>query len=298
MTQESALPGYRDSAFYVADTGDKPIVDVLIEERCPSFVDHFTWPVVRPVLYALLGYRKARRIADDIAGLPGAKAFEYLCGVLRLQVETERLERVPASGRCVVAANHPTGLADGIAMWDCLRQVRKDVVFFANADALRVNPAFEDVIIPVEWVMEKRSPAKARETLRRAGEAFAEEKCVVIFPSGKLARKVDGKLTEQDWFSTFYSLARKQAAPIVPIGMSARNSWLYYTLARLSGELRDITLFNELLNKVGDRFVFHCGHAIDPTAIDGSAAEITPQLRDHVAYGLTDDPDRIFVTKA
>jgi len=294
MTQETALPGYRDSAFYVDDTGDKPIVDKLIEERCPSFVAHFTWPVVRPVLHAMLGYRKARRIADDIEGMPGVQAFDYLSNVLKLEIETHHADRIPATGRCVVAANHPTGLADGIAMWDCLRKVREDVVFFANADALRVNPAFEDVIIPVEWVLDKRSPAKARETLRRAGEAFAEEKCVVIFPSGKLARKVDGVLTEQDWFSTFYSLARKQAAPIVPIGMTAKNSWLYYTLSKLSSELRDITLFNELLNKAGDRFVFRCGHPIDPVAIKGSAAEITPQLRDHVAYGLTRDPDRVF----
>ena len=86
--------------------------------------------------------------------------------------------------------------------------MRNDIIFFANADAIRVNPKFEDVIIPVEWVMEKRSPAKTRETLKRAGEAFAEEKCIVIFPSGRLARKEGDRLIEKDWFSviTSYSI--------------------------------------------------------------------------------------------
>ena len=49
-----------DSVF-LPDTerDDAHIVDVLIEERCPSFVSHWSWPVVRPALYRMLGYKKA-----------------------------------------------------------------------------------------------------------------------------------------------------------------------------------------------------------------------------------------------
>ncbi len=282
------------SAFLPTETRDAHIVDVLIEERCPSFAEHWTWPITRPMLYNLLGYAKARRMADDLMQLSGSDSFDYLKSALDFRLTLDRIERLPKEGRVVIAANHPTGLADGAAVWDALTRVRDDVVFFANADAIRVNPRFEDVVIPVEWVMSKRTPAKTRETLRRAGEAFAAEKCVVIFPSGKLAKRVDGQLIEQDWFSTVIGLARKQKAPILPLHVTARNSWLYYAFSRLNGELRDITLFHELLNKRRAKFEMAFGPMIAPDALQGDPIELTRRLKDHVAYDLQMNPDREF----
>lgn len=273
---------------------DAHIVDVLIEERCPRLRASPVWPLARPVLYSILGYGKARAMADELAQLSGRESFDRLSRRLAFDISVTGLENLPATGRCIIAANHPTGLADGIAVWDLLKQVREDIVFLANADALRVNPRFEDVIIPVEWVADKRSPAKARETLRRASLAFAEEKCVVIFPSGRLARQEGGKMVEKDWFATVVTLARKQAAPIIPLNLDARNSALYYLLCGLSGELRDITLFHELLNKRGSKFRMTLGNAISQDALAGEAGAVTGALRDYISYALLTDPEARF----
>lgn len=284
------------SAFAMPATQtDQHIVDVLIEERCPSFVSHGTWPLVRPLLYKLLDYRKARTMADDLLQLDGRGSFNYIADRLAFEMNIQNLQHVPKTGRAVIVANHPTGLADGAAVWQALRQVREDVVFFANADAVRVNPRFSDVLIPVEWVKSKRSPAKTRETLRLAGQAFAEEKCVVIFPSGTLARMKDGVLTEQDWHSTAVALARKKAAPIIPLHVGAQNSRLYYFLARTNAELRDITLFHELLNKKGARFALHFGPSIPPEALAGDGAELTARLQTYVSNELKLDKRAAFV---
>ena len=43
------------------------IVDVLIEERAPKLSASPLWPLVRPPLYRLLDYRKARAMADAIS---------------------------------------------------------------------------------------------------------------------------------------------------------------------------------------------------------------------------------------
>jgi putative hemolysin len=203
-------------------------------------------------------------------------------------------EHLPANGRCVVISNHPTGLADGMAVYDALRPVREDVELFANADACRVNPRFADVIVPVEWVAEKRTPAKTRETLRRAATAFAAERCLVIFPSGRLAHRVNGRLVDKDWFPTAVTLARKNRAPVIPLRMTASNSELYYRLCKVSGELRDITLFHELLNKQGDRFELTFGPPIAPDALAGDPQEVTDRLRRHVEDALPADPAREF----
>ncbi|MEO0714297.1 MAG: 1-acyl-sn-glycerol-3-phosphate acyltransferase [Pseudomonadota bacterium] len=295
MSDNQVAAPARRSAFLPAERDtDQHIVDTLIEERCPSFAEHWTWPVVRPTLHALLGYRKARHMADRMAKLSGRQAFDDLMQALDVDLHLNCFERLPREGRLIIAANHPTGLADGVAVWAALTQYRQDVVFFANADAIRVNRRFEDVIIPVEWVMEKRSPAKTRETLRRAADAFAQEKCVVIFPSGKLAKMVDGTLTEQDWFSTVIGLAKKQNASVLPLHITAKNSSLFYLLSNLNGELRDITLFYELLNKTRSRFDMTMGPLISPEQLVGDAVETTERLKNYVAYGLKDDPDRPF----
>ncbi len=295
MSKPLGLPERRVSAFLpAAERSDVHIVDTLIEERCPSLRASPAWPLLKAALYPVLGYRRARRMADELMDLPGAEAFDRLAGRLSVSLDISHLDRVPQAGRVIVAANHPTGLADGVAVWDLLKQRRSDTVFLANADALRVNPDFEDVMIPVEWVAEKRTPAKTRETLRRAGEAFEAEKCVVIFPSGRLARKVGRELEEKDWFPTVIGLARRQDAPIVPLNIDARNSRLYYLLCNISNELRDITLFHELLNKRGAPFRMTFGHPIEPDALQGDQTELTERLKQHVSRALRSDPDAAF----
>lgn len=276
------------------ERSDVHIVDVLIEERCPRLRASPAWPLARPLLYSILGYEKARRMADELVQLTGRESFDRLSKQLAFDISVGGLDRLPARGRCIIAANHPTGLADGIAVWDLLKQKRDDIVFFANADAIRVNPRFEDVIIPVEWVAEKRSPAKTRETLKRAAAAFAEEKCVVIFPSGRLALRKEGQMIEKEWFPTVVGLARKQNAPVIPLNLDARNSALYYLFCDLSDELRDITLFNELLNKRGSQFRMTFGETIPPAALAGDPVALTEALKAHVAYALLENPDARF----
>jgi putative hemolysin len=283
------------AAFIGPETSDAHIVDILIEERCPSFVKHWTWPIVRPVLYTMLGYRKARRWADDIKTLKtGQECFGYLDKALALDVRVSGVERVPPEGRAVVISNHPTGLADGSAVLAGLNPIRTDIEILANADACRVNPRFADVIIPVEWVADKRTPAKTRETLRRAAAAFAAERLLVIFPSGRLAHFVDGKLVDKDWYPTAVSLARKNKAPVIPLHIRAKNSWLYYRLVDLNKELRDITLFHELLNKQGDVFDLTFGRPIPWERLAGDPQDVTDALRAYVENVLPNDPERPF----
>ena len=88
--------------------------------------------------------------------------------MLDLKVTTTGLERVPRTGRTVIVSNHPTGLADGSIVLAALKPIRTDIEIMANADACRINPKFAEVIIPVEWVQDKRTIAKTSETLRRA----------------------------------------------------------------------------------------------------------------------------------
>lgn len=293
----SSAPSDAASAFadLAPDPQGRHIVDVLIAERAPRLTGSALWPVVRPALYGLLGYRQAVAMADAIAPLSGAGALEYVSQLLHLKVEVRDLERLPTSGRCIVVCNHPTGIADGVAMVDAVRQRRSDAIFFANADALRVSPRLAEIVIPVEWVVDKRTREKTRATLQAAREAFEAERCVVLFPAGRLARvDKDGRLIDPPWAPTAASLARKYNAPVVPMHMTGPYSRLFHLFDRFNQELRDVTLFHELLNKAGGVFRIQVGKPIAPDQLDIDAAKATLALKHFVERVLPDQPDADF----
>ncbi len=270
------------------------IVDTLIAERGEKIVKHPLWPVMRPFLYTLLRYAKAIEFADDVANMPGFQAFEYLSNVLRLDIQVRNLDRIPSSGGFIMVSNHPTGIADGVAVFDLLKERRPDMMFFANRDAVRVNPRLVEMVIPVEWREEYKSKLKARETLQLTNRAVAEQKATILFPSGRIAYWANGRLNERPWKTSAVGLARKYNLPILPIHMKARNSGLFYWFAKWSTELRDMTVFHELLNKKGDRFEFTIGQMIPTEQLEGDAVEVTAALERHTVHRLAADGDALF----
>ena len=270
------------------------IIDVLIEERAPRLAATPAWPLVRPLLYRVLDYAKAVRMADAIAALPGKGALDHVSGLLRLEVSLHGAERLSAAGRAIVVCNHPTGIADGVALYDALKARRPDLCFYANSDAHRVSPGLRDVLIPVEWVEAKRTREKTRETLILTREALEAERLLVIFPAGRLARRRGGVLSDPPWQSSAVSLARRYETPVIPVHLSGPWSGLFHFFDRFSTELRDMTLFHEFLNKQGRAFSLIVGPPIAPAALDGDPAEATAKLKAYVERSLPDDPDRPF----
>ncbi len=256
------------------------IVEELIAERMPKLVARpRLWRAVKPLVYRLLGYEAAVSLVDKIADKTGREAFAITAAHIKPDVITKGLQNLPEKGRCIIITNHPTGLADGMAVFAAIRDKRPNHLYLANADALRVIPNCRDIVIPVEWVKKKRSHSKTRQTLIDTKRALQNERCVVIFPSGRLAKLGWRSLRDQSWETSAAMLARKYKAPVIPLRIRARNSWLYYLLAALNPELRDITLFQELLNKRGYKFRLTFGEAIAPETLPKDANEATAVVR-------------------
>jgi putative hemolysin len=257
------------------------IVDQLIEERAVKLRAGSFWPLVRAIAYPMLGYRKAVAVADQIKDRTGEGAMNWSEDFLSMPVSAQGLSHVPQSGPCVITANHPGGIADGIALWSALKARRPDMVFFANRDAIRVCEGLSDIVIPVEWREGERSRDKTRETLRQSIEAFKAGRCIVVFPAGRMARW-DWRafqLVEQNWAPTAVSLARKFDAPVVPLGMRQRMSVMFYALGQIHEELKHMTVFHELLAKRGARYRLKFAAPVGPDALPGDDAMATAALR-------------------
>jgi putative hemolysin len=278
-------------AAQAGQAADPHIIDTLIAERAPRLTGSPAWSLVKPALYRLLDYRTARMMAETIEGLGGRAALDHVSGLLALSVDVKGLEHLPSSGRVIMVANHPTGIGDGVAVYDAVKTRRPDVVFYANADAHRVCKRFDEVLIPVEWVEEKRSRERMRLTLSMTREAMDADRALMIFPAGRLAVKdADGRLTDPPWMASAVSIARKYAAPVVPIHIAGPWSTLFHLFDRVSRELRDITLFHELLNKQGRRFALTVGAPIDAEALPEDAVRATEVLKHYVERVLPHDP--------
>ena len=239
------------------------------------------WPVVRAIFYPMLGYGRAVAVADQLADRTGRAAMDWSEDFLSMPISADGLAHVPETGACVITANHPGGIADGIAVWSALKARRPDMVFFANRDAIRVCEGLADYVIPVEWREGERSRDKTRETLRQAVQAFRDGRCVVVFPAGRMAKWDwrEFRLVEEDWAPTAVSLSRKFSAPVVPLGLSQRMSVMFYALGQIHEELKHMTVFHELLAKRGARYRMKCAPPVAPEDLPGDEVRATAALR-------------------
>lgn len=280
------------SADLPAPCAQSHIVDTLIEERAIHLMARpRLWAFIRALFYPMLGYGKAVEIADDLRHLSGREAMDFAQDFLKMRLSVEGLDHVPSEGPCVILANHPGGIADGVAVWQMLKARRPDTIFFANRDAIRVCEGLQDHVIPVEWRAGERNRDKTRETLKQAMGAFKDGKCIVIFPAGRMAKWSWSKmrLVEGDWLATGVSLARKFRTPLIPMGVTQRMSLAFYGLGQIHEELRHMTVFYELLAKKCAHYHLRLAPPYSPEDLVGSESALTDQIKaecEALAWGL------------
>ncbi len=271
------------------------IVDALIEERAGPYMKRpRVWAALQRVLYPLLRYHTAKRMTDAVATRPAHRVMTFAARFLDMQLEISGLENIPREGSFLLIANHPTGIADGVAVYQTLRALRPDLCFFANRDALRVSPGLSDMIIPVDWLpkdrAEEKSISNTRELAKKMIAAFRAERAIAIFPSGAPGVLRKTGFIERPWKSTFVGLAKRNKVPLVPMAITAHNSPLYYVSDWISDPLRNMTLFLELLNKRRRRFRIHIGEPIAYDELPADMNDASEALRHHVENELAKRP--------
>lgn len=274
------------------------VIDLMLAERAPRLLGSPVWPLLGPLRDVFFGYRQACALADALAPLGGQEALDYVSELLHLKVAAHEVARLPVDGPCIIVANHPTGIADGVALYDAVKTRRPDVRFFANADAERICPRFGEVLIPVVWPARKRTMASTRRALGLARDALREGRVLAIFAAGVMSKRIDGIVQDPPWEPSAVTLARKHRVPVVPVHVAGPYSFLFHLFHRISQELRDITLFHEFMNKAGRRFTLTFGEPVDVTATDLDNAALTVALKRYTERQLPAAPHLPFAPDA
>lgn len=258
-------------------------IEPLIIERAPwLFSGKWHHNIARQVLMRLLRYPRTLRLAAQYRDLPTQEMMRRVAVLIAHDMRVSGLENLPATGPALIVANHPTGIADGVILNHIISAVRDDLFIYANQDILRVMPQMADLIAPVEWRLEKRSHAKTRATMDYTRAALERGQIGLIFPSGRLAKREGFDLHERPWMASAAMIARKFSVPVIPLRIRARNSILFYLLDALHPTVRDVTLFNEVLNKAGQTYRVTIGQPIAPSTLPIRSEEGIEFLRESV----------------
>jgi 1-acyl-sn-glycerol-3-phosphate acyltransferase len=134
-------------------------------------------------------------------------------------------ELIPLKGNITIAANHPLGGLDGMALIKAVGDVRPDVHFFVN-DILKSISNYGDVFVAVN-----KLGAISAGSLRTMEEIFRLGGAVLIFPAGLVSRKIDGKVRDLSWKKSFVTQAIDHKRLVQPVFIEGANSKFFYNFA-------------------------------------------------------------------
>ncbi len=180
--------------------------------------------------------------------------LEFINGLLKefeinFEIPEEDLKRIPKSGAFITISNHPLGGIDGILLLKFLLEHRPDFKIIANFLLHRIEP-LKPFVMPVNPFETHKDAKSSVMGFKAALKHMAEEHPLGIFPAGEVSTYRDGKLmVDKPWEVAAMKLIKKAEVPVVPIYFHAKNSKLFYRLAKLNDTLRTAKLPSELLTQ-------------------------------------------------
>jgi len=181
---------------------------------------------------------------------------------IKFEIHEEDLRRIPKTGPFITISNHPLGGIDGILLLKLLLEHRPDFKIVANFLLHRIEP-LKPYVMPVNPFEERKDIKSSIIGIKAALKHLQEGHPLGIFPAGEVSTYKDGKLlVDKPWEEAAMKLVKKAEVPIVPIYFHAKNSKLFYRLAKISDTLRTAKLPSELLTQKERLIKVRIGNAI------------------------------------
>ena len=220
--------------------------------------------VTRPLLRGFARWSRLRHVHGfleqqaHLRGFALVEAAMQFLGLTYTLDATER-DRIPAQGRLLVVANHPSGALDALALLHLVGSVRSDVRIVAN-DLLEQVEGLRELLLPVRILGGKPSA----ESLAAIDASLQQEHCVIVFPAGEVSRLGARGITDTRWRRGFLNFSRDSGAPVLPVRIEARNSAFFYGASALSKPIGTALLAREMFKRSGRRITLRVGPLMAP----------------------------------
>ncbi len=168
---------------------------------------------------------------------------------LNYEIPEEDFKRLPKEGPFITISNHPLGAIDGILLFKLMVRNRPDYKIMANFLLQRMAP-LEPYIIPVNPFEDHKDVKSSISGFKNALTHLKDGHPLGIFPAGEVSTHKDGKfIVDKPWEEAALKLIRKAGVPVVPIYFHARNSKLFYRLAKMNGVFRTAKIPSEVYSQ-------------------------------------------------
>ena len=163
------------------------------------------------------------------------------------------LDSVPRQGGLLLVANHPFGIADGLALGWLETQLRESVCILTHSLLCRV-PEFRPFLLPVDFGETSEARRNSATTRRMATDLLKSGGAVVIFPGGSVAtsnQPFRRPAAELPWHPFVTRLALTENTTVLPVYVHGQNSSLFQLASHVSYPLRVALLFRETRGRMG-----------------------------------------------
>ncbi|AVI50416.1 glycerol acyltransferase [Pukyongia salina] len=168
---------------------------------------------------------------------------------INFEIPEEDLKRIPKSGTFITISNHPLGGIDGILLLKLLLEHRSDFKIIANFLLHRIEP-LKPYVMPVNPFEDRKDVKSSVLGFKNALSHMKEGHPLGIFPAGEVSTYRDGRLVvDKPWEVAAMKLIKKAEVPVLPIYFHAKNSKMFYRLAKLNDTFRTAKLPSELLTQ-------------------------------------------------
>ena len=187
---------------------------------------------------------------------------------IKFEIPEEDLKRIPKTGPFITISNHPLGGVDGILLLKLLLDHRPDFKILANFLLHRIEP-MKSYVMPVNPFEGKKELQSNLGGFKASLEHLKDGHPLGVFPAGEVSTYRDGKLiVDKPWQEAAMKLIQRAKVPIVPIYFHAKNSKLFYRMAKMSDTLRTAKLPSEVLTQKQRLIRVRIGNSISVNAQD------------------------------
>ncbi|KAG1651161.1 hypothetical protein GQR58_027421 [Nymphon striatum] len=132
----------------------------------------------------------------------------------------------------VLIANHPFGIADGIAFLSLAEQLGRPFRVVINNDLLKV-PEIQPYSLPISFEETKEAVALNLKTRQEAVRLLKEGVTIIIFPSGGVATapKGFGRAEDLPWKMFTARMVQSAKASVIPVYFEGQNGRLFHLKA-------------------------------------------------------------------
>lgn len=203
---------------------------------------------------AIMQLTKINEVNKIYAKHSHLNGIEFIDAVLldlgvQFEIPEKDLHRIPAKGAFITVSNHPLGGVDGLILLKILLLKRPDFKVIANFLLHRIQP-LAPYVLPVNPFEDKKEIKSSVLGIKKAIAHIQEGSALGIFPAGEVSTfKHEKKIVDKPWSSEAMKLIQRLNVPVLPIYFHAKNSKVFYQLAKISSQLRTAQLPREIFTQ-------------------------------------------------